>query len=57
VQQILPYSKPEPSVAAELEVRDILYTAIVSVTQNLADPQTALDQAAEKTNAVLSGQP
>jgi ABC-type glycerol-3-phosphate transport system substrate-binding protein len=57
VEQILPYGRPEPAVAAELEIRDILYTAILSVTQGLADPQTALDEAARDANAVLSGQP
>jgi hypothetical protein len=44
-------------VAAELEVRDILYTAILSVTQGIADPQTALYQAARKANALLAKQP
>lgn len=57
VAEILPYGRPEPAVAAELEVRDILYTAIISVTQGFADPQTALDQAAQDANAVLTGQP
>ena len=56
VEEILPYGKPEPAVAAELEIRDILYTAIVSVTHYLADPQTVLDQAAVEANAVLAGQ-
>ena len=56
VEEILPYGKPEPAVAAELEIRDILYTAIMSVTLNLADPQTVLDQAAVEANAVLAGQ-
>ncbi len=57
IEQILPYARPEPAVAAELEVREILYTAILSVTQGYADPQTALDQAAQKANAVLAEQP
>ena len=56
VEEILPYGRPEPSVAAELDVRDILYTAIISVTQGYSDPQTALDQAARDANAVLSGE-
>jgi ABC-type glycerol-3-phosphate transport system substrate-binding protein len=56
VEGILPYGRPEPAVAAELEVREILYTAIVSVTQNLVDPQVALDQAAVEANAILAGQ-
>lgn len=57
VQEILPYTRPEPAAAAELTIRDILYTAILSVTQGLADPQTALNQAAAKANAVLAAQP
>lgn len=57
VQEILPNALPEPAAAAELEIRDILYTAILSVTQGLADPQTALDQAAAEANAVLAAQP
>jgi len=56
VEEILPYGRPEPAVAAELEIRDILYTAILSVTQGYLDPQTALDQAAREANGVLSGQ-
>jgi multiple sugar transport system substrate-binding protein len=56
-EEILPYGRPEPAVPAELEIRDILYTAILSVTQGYADPQTALDQAARDANAVLSSQP
>jgi ABC-type glycerol-3-phosphate transport system substrate-binding protein len=54
VREILPYGRPEPSIAAGLEVRDLLYTAILSVTQELADPQSALDQAARDANAILS---
>jgi multiple sugar transport system substrate-binding protein len=57
VEEILPYGRPEPAVAAELEIRDILYTAILSVTQGYLDPQTALDQAAREANGILSGQP
>jgi multiple sugar transport system substrate-binding protein len=56
VEEILPYGRPEPAVAAELDIRDILYTAILSVTQGYADPQTALDQAARDADAILSGQ-
>jgi ABC-type glycerol-3-phosphate transport system substrate-binding protein len=56
VQEILPYGRPEPAVAAELEIRDILHTAILSVTQGFLDPKTALDQAAREANSVLSGQ-
>jgi ABC-type glycerol-3-phosphate transport system substrate-binding protein len=56
VEEILPHGQPEPAVAAELEIRDILYTAILSVTQGYADPQTALDQAARDADAILSGQ-
>ena len=57
VQGIVRYGRPEPIFPASLEVQDILYTAILSVTQGYADPQTALDQAAFKANAVLSRQP
>ena len=56
VEEILPYGRPEPAVAAELDIRDILYTAILSVTQGYADPQTALNQAARDADAILSGQ-
>jgi ABC-type glycerol-3-phosphate transport system substrate-binding protein len=56
VDQIMPYGQPEPAVPAALEVRDILYTAIVSVTLGLADPQTALDLAARDVSAVLGGE-
>jgi hypothetical protein len=57
VEEILPYGRPEPAVPAEFQVRDILHTAIISVTQGLADPQTALDQAARKANEMLASQP
>ncbi len=57
VEEILPYGQPEPAVAAELQIRDILYTAIVSVTQGYLDPQTALDQAAYETDSLLSSEP
>lgn len=56
VEDIMPYGRPEPAVRGELEVRDILYTAILSVTQGYSDPQTALDQAARDANAALSSQ-
>jgi sn-glycerol 3-phosphate transport system substrate-binding protein len=56
-EDILPYGRPEPAVPAELEIRDVLYTAILSVTQGFADPQSALDQAAQDANAILLGQP
>jgi len=57
VEEILPYARPEPAVPAELDVRDLLYTAILSVTQGFADPQTALDQTAGKANALLAPGP
>jgi ABC-type glycerol-3-phosphate transport system substrate-binding protein len=57
VEGILPHARPEPAIAAELEVRDILYTAILSVTNGFQDPQTALDQAAVEVNTVLPRQP
>jgi len=56
VEEILPYGRPEPAISAGFEVRDILYTAILSVTQTLSDTQTILDQAARDVNAVLEGQ-
>jgi ABC-type glycerol-3-phosphate transport system substrate-binding protein len=57
VEQIVPYGRPEPAVAGELEIRDTLYTAIISVTQGFADPQTALDEAARNVNTTLSAGP
>jgi len=57
VEEILPYATPEPGVATEMEVRDILYTAIISVTQGFAAPHVALDQAARDADAILRGQP
>lgn len=57
VEEILPYGKPEPAVAEELEIRDILHTAIISVTQGYLEPQAALDQAAREANGLLSGGP
>jgi multiple sugar transport system substrate-binding protein len=57
VEEILPYGQPEPAVAAELEIRDLLYTAILTVTQGYLDPQTALDEAAREANVILSNQP
>jgi multiple sugar transport system substrate-binding protein len=57
VAGILPYGEPEPAVAGELEVRDLLYTAILSVTRDLADPFAVLSQAAVEANAILGGQP
>lgn len=56
-EAILPYARPEPAVAAELQVREILYTAILSVTQGYTDPQTALDVAAQQVDALLAEQP
>jgi ABC-type glycerol-3-phosphate transport system substrate-binding protein len=56
VDQIMPYGRPEPAVPAALEVRDILYTAILSVTLGFADPQTALDLAARDASAALAGE-
>jgi multiple sugar transport system substrate-binding protein len=57
VEEILPYARPEPAVPAEFQVREILQTAIISVTQGFVDPQTALDLAAVEANATLTGQP
>jgi hypothetical protein len=44
-------------VAAEFQVRDILYAAIISVTQGYTTPQAALDLAAWEVNAILAEQP
>ncbi len=54
IENILPYGKPEPAIPEAFEVRSILYTAILSVTQGYATPQAALDQAAEQVNALLT---
>jgi multiple sugar transport system substrate-binding protein len=57
VEEILPFGQPEPAVAGELEIRDLLYTAILSVTQGYADPQTVLQQTAREADIILSTQP
>jgi hypothetical protein len=57
VEEILPYARPEPAVPAEFEVRNLLYSAILSTTQSLADPQLVLDQAASEANRILTEQP
>jgi multiple sugar transport system substrate-binding protein len=57
VEEILPHAWPEPAIAAGFPVRDILYTAILSVTQGYADAQVALDQATQAANAILAGEP
>ncbi|MFN2220866.1 MAG: extracellular solute-binding protein [Anaerolineae bacterium] len=54
VEEILPHARPEPAAPAEFEVRDLLYTAILSVTQDYLDPQVALDRAAAEADALLS---
>ncbi len=54
IEGILPYGQPEPAIPEAFEVRDILYTAILSVTQSYADPQSALDQAAGQVDALLA---
>jgi multiple sugar transport system substrate-binding protein/sn-glycerol 3-phosphate transport system substrate-binding protein len=54
VEGIAPFGKPEPAVPGALEARSILYTALVSVTQNYADPQVALDLAARDVDVTLS---
>jgi multiple sugar transport system substrate-binding protein len=56
VEEILPYGRPEPSVPEALQMRDILYTAILSVTLDYVDPQLALEQAVRDVNKILSGQ-
>lgn len=57
VEGILPYGQPQPALAAELDVRSILYTAILSVTHGFSEPQTALDQAAHDVDVLLGSQP
>ena len=57
VEGILPYGQPEPAIPEAFEVRDILYTAILSVTQGYTDPQSALDQAAGQVNVLLQQRP
>jgi ABC-type glycerol-3-phosphate transport system substrate-binding protein len=57
VDELLPHARPEPAVSLELEIRDVLYTAILSVTHAYSDPQSALDAAARDVDALLSGQP
>lgn len=57
VEDILPYGQPEPALASELDVRDILYTAILSVTSGISEPQAALDQAARDVDLLLGSQP
>lgn len=54
VTEILPRARPEPAIPASFEVRDLLYTAILSVTEGTRDPQTALDRAAAEANALLA---
>ncbi|MBN1661737.1 MAG: extracellular solute-binding protein [Anaerolineae bacterium] len=57
VTDILPHARPEPSIPAGLEVNNLLYTAILSVTYGYDDPQTALYWAAVEANALLEAQP
>jgi ABC-type glycerol-3-phosphate transport system substrate-binding protein len=54
VTEILAHARPEPAIPASFEVRDLLYTAILSVTEGTLDPQTALDRAAAEANALLA---
>ena len=54
VTEILPHARPEPAIPTSFEVRDLLYTAVLSVTEGTLDPQTALDQAASEANALLA---
>jgi ABC-type glycerol-3-phosphate transport system substrate-binding protein len=57
VEGILPYARPEPAAAAELGVRDILYTAILSVTQGYSGTEEALTKAAGEVDSLLAGGP
>jgi ABC-type glycerol-3-phosphate transport system substrate-binding protein len=56
VEGILPYGRPEPGLAVELDIREILYTSIISVTQGYSNAQSALDVAAVKVNVLLGGE-
>jgi ABC-type glycerol-3-phosphate transport system substrate-binding protein len=57
VEQILPYATPEPAIPEQLELRDLLYTAILSVTYGYDESQVALDRAARQADTLLSGGP
>jgi ABC-type glycerol-3-phosphate transport system substrate-binding protein len=57
MEEIMPYARPEPSLPESLAAREILYTAIVSVTQGYSGTQEALDAAASKVNALLGSAP
>ena len=54
---ILPHAQPEPAIPAGLEINNLLYTAILSVTYGYADPDVALSQAAARANVLLAAQP
>ncbi|HNS52093.1 MAG TPA: extracellular solute-binding protein [Anaerolineae bacterium] len=57
MEEIMPYARPEPSLPESLAVREVLYTAIVSVTQGYSGTQEALDVTASKVNALLGSAP
>jgi multiple sugar transport system substrate-binding protein len=57
VEDILPYGRPEPAVPAGLDIRGLLHTALISVTQHHADPKIVLDDAALEIGTILVDQP
>jgi multiple sugar transport system substrate-binding protein len=57
VGDILPYARPEPAIAAGLEVNNLIYTAILSVTYGYEEASTALYRAATEANVLLAAQP
>lgn len=57
IGEIMPYARPEPALARGLEAREILYTAILSVTQGYSGTQEALDRAAIEVDALLGSAP
>jgi ABC-type glycerol-3-phosphate transport system substrate-binding protein len=57
VGEILPYARPAPAVAASVDVNNLLYNAILSVTYGYTEPQIALDRAATEANRLLATEP
>jgi len=53
IEEIMPFARPEPALPEGLEAREILYTAILSVTQGFSATQQALDEAAGQVDALL----
>ena len=57
MDEIMPFARPEPALPKGLEAREILYTAILSVTQGYSGTQEALDNAASQVDALLGSVP